>query len=86
LAVKFATFTTTVIVPALVPEAGGGTLSHVPLVTEADQLMVPPPVLATVTIWFSGLLPPCVAVNDNELVLNPIAGAGDATFKVTDMG
>jgi hypothetical protein len=79
--------TQAVIVPPLVPEAGGGTLSHAPLVTIADQFRAPNPVLLTVTVWHGVLLPPCVPLKVSELVLNPMTGtAGDATFKVTDMG
>jgi hypothetical protein len=72
--------------PLLAPEVGALRLNHPPLqVTDADQFRVPPPVLAMVTVWLGGLLPPCAAVKPNEVELNPIVGGGALTVSVTDM-
>jgi hypothetical protein len=56
-------------VPLLVPEVVPLKLRKVPLVTEADQLSVPPPALLIPTVWLAGLLPPCTAVKDSEVGL-----------------
>ena len=52
----------TVIVPAFVPLAGE-TLSQLAL-SDAVQLIVPPPVLLTDSVLAAGLAPPAVALND----------------------
>src|SRR6266849_4612256 len=77
-------FTTAVIVPLLAPEVVPLKLRNGPAVTAADQFNVPPPVLLTATVWLAGLLPPCVAVKDNEVGFSPMTGDG-FTVRVTAM-
>ena len=60
-AVTPARFTVAVRVPGAVdPEAVR--ISH-PALLPAPQLMVPPPVLVTLSVWAEGFAPPCTPLN-----------------------
>ena len=64
-------------VPLLVPELVPGTrVRNDPLVTEADQLSVPPPLFDTLIDWPRGLPPPATAEKDSDVGDALILGAG----------
>jgi hypothetical protein len=67
------------LVPEVVP-----TRSNDPLVTDADQVSVPPPLLETVMVWLNGPPPPATAENESEVGFTLIVGvAAGATVKLT---
>jgi hypothetical protein len=50
------------------------TRSSDPLVTEADQFSVPPPLFETLIVWLRGPPPPATAENDNDVGFTLIVG------------
>jgi hypothetical protein len=58
------------------------TLSHA-LVSDAVQVIVPPPVLATVSVLAAGSAPPAVALNARLAGVTDNTGGGGSTVSVT---
>lgn len=56
------------------PEAGESV--NQAALSVALQFRVPPPVLVTLKVWLAGLLPPCWAMKDRLIGLNPMDGLG----------
>lgn len=83
-AVSAPVVTVAVTVPLLVPEAGL-TVSQLVL-SLADQVSVPPPVLLIVSDWGAGLLPPCLAIKDRLVGLAPMVGGTGAVVTVSVTG
>jgi hypothetical protein len=64
-----------VVDPVMLPEVGATRLKNVaPLVTDADQLSVPDPVLEMVTVLSAGLEPPCTAEKLRDVGAKPMVG------------
>ena len=83
-AVSAPVVTLTVTVPLRVPEAGLTVNQEV--VSLADQVKVPPPMLLIVRACVAGLPPPCWAVKERLVGLAPMAGGTGAAVTVNDTG
>lgn len=70
--------------PFPVPEVGEGDTQAV--LSLADQVSVPPPLLLMFRVCAGGLLPPCWAVKERLVGLTPMAGGIGAAVTVNATG
>ena len=71
-AAKLPLVTVNVTAPFPVPEAG--LMVNQGALSLAVQLSVPPPLLLILTVWVTGVAPPCVAAKERLVGLTPMTG------------